>query len=331
MKLRGRRLIGAVAGVLLTGSVVLGWLAYERDLQRERQRVATGSRLIDTPCGPIEFAQAGKGPAVLLVHGAGGGFDQVLGFSEPFSRAGFRAIAMSRFGYLRTPLPRDASAAAQADAHACLLDALGIERAAIVGVSAGAPSSMQFAIRHPNRTTALALLVPLAYAPRNARAAPAELSPAARFMFEQAIGSDLLYWMAVRGAPSLVVKTILGTPPEVLATASAEEQARVRALMLHILPLSERQPGLLNDGAIAASLTRYELERISTPTLVVSLEDDLYGTFESARYTAAHIRGAQFISYPSGGHVWVGHHDEILADLLAFLKAPEAPLAWSGR
>jgi pimeloyl-ACP methyl ester carboxylesterase len=52
---------------------------------------------------------------------------------------------MSRFGYLRTPLPADASAAAQADAHACLLDALGIRRAAIVGASAGAPSAMQFA------------------------------------------------------------------------------------------------------------------------------------------------------------------------------------------
>ena len=34
--------------------------------------------------------------------------------------------APSRFGYLRTPLPSDASPAAQADAHSCLLDALGL-------------------------------------------------------------------------------------------------------------------------------------------------------------------------------------------------------------
>jgi hypothetical protein len=38
---------------------------------------------------------------------------------------------MSRFGYLRTPLPSDPSAAAQADAHACPLDALGIRHAAL--------------------------------------------------------------------------------------------------------------------------------------------------------------------------------------------------------
>jgi membrane protease YdiL (CAAX protease family) len=41
--------------------------------------------------------------------------------------------------YLGTPMPADASAAAQADAHVCLLDALGIAKAAVMGGSAGAP------------------------------------------------------------------------------------------------------------------------------------------------------------------------------------------------
>ena len=54
-----------------------------------------------------------------------GGFDQGLELGDGLVRAGFRLIAPSRFGYLRTPLPADASAEAQADAHASLLDALG--------------------------------------------------------------------------------------------------------------------------------------------------------------------------------------------------------------
>ena len=99
------------------------------------------------------------GAPLLVVHGAGGGFDQGLEFAGSLPRRGFRVIAMSRFGYLRTPLPDDASPIAQADAHACLLDALGIERTAIMGGSAGAPSAMQFAIRHPDRCNALVLLV----------------------------------------------------------------------------------------------------------------------------------------------------------------------------
>jgi 2-hydroxy-6-oxonona-2,4-dienedioate hydrolase len=326
MKLRPRRLVGIIAGCVMAGSLALAWLVYQADLRRERERVSTGSRLIDTGCGPIEFAEAGRGPAVLLVHGAGGGFDQAAGFAKELAAQGFRAIAMSRFGYLRTPLPADASPGAQADAHACLLDALRIERAAIVGISAGAPSSMQFALRHPQRTAALVLIVPLAYAPRDGKPPLPEASPAARFMFERALKSDLLYWAALKSAPSLVVKTILATPPEVLA-ADAQEQARVRELMERILPLSQRQPGMLNDAAIMAALPRYELERISVPTLVVSLADDLYGTFESARYTAAHIPGARFIGYASGGHVWVGHHEDILAELIAFLGPRGTPLA----
>lgn len=97
---------------------------------------------------------------------------QGLEIAEPLARAGLRVIAVSRFGYLRTPLPADASAAAQADAHACVLDALGIRRAAVLGVSAGGPSALQFALRHPERTAALVLLVPAVYAPRPNDAPP---------------------------------------------------------------------------------------------------------------------------------------------------------------
>ena len=313
-----RRVILSVVGGIAIGALAFAWLAYERDLSRERARVASGSLIAATRCGPIEFASAGRGPAVLLVHGAGGGFDQALDIAGELAAHGYRAITMSRFGYLRTPLPDDASPAAQADAHACLLDTLGIERAAIVGVSAGAPSSMQFALRHPQRASALVLLVPLAYAPREGEPQP-EMAPVTRFMLERAVRSDLLYWAALKAAPSLVAKTVLATPPEVLAAASAQERARARAVMQRLLPLSERKQGLLNDWAIGATLVRYPLERISTPTLVVSLEDDLYGTFLSARYTAAHIPGARFVGYASGGHAWVGHHQEIFAQLVAFL------------
>jgi len=63
---------------------------------------------------------------------------------------GYRLIAPSRFGYLGSSMP-PSHAAMQADAYAQLLDRLGIEKVMVVGISAGAWSSMQFAIRHPER------------------------------------------------------------------------------------------------------------------------------------------------------------------------------------
>lgn len=107
-----RRVILSVVGGIAIGAFAFAWLAYERDLSRERARVASGSQIAATRCGPIEFASAGRGPAVLLVHGAGGGFDQALDIAGELAAHGYRAITTSRFGYLRTPLPDDASPAA---------------------------------------------------------------------------------------------------------------------------------------------------------------------------------------------------------------------------
>ena len=91
----------------------------------------------------------------------------------------------------------------------------------------------------------------------------------------------------------------------------------------HGMPLSRRQAGLLNEAVIAQSLPAYPLEQISAPTLVISVADDLYGTYESAAYTASRIPGSRLVGYAQGGHVWVGHQRQILAELSAFLSAPD--------
>jgi pimeloyl-ACP methyl ester carboxylesterase len=77
---------------------------------------------------------------------------------------------------------------------------------------------------------------------------------------------------------------------------------------------------LLNDAAVTSSLQRYELERIAIPTLIISAADDLFGTFDGARYTADHVPRARFIGYPSGGHLLVGRQKEVTSEMAAFLK-----------
>lgn len=312
--------VAILAGLLIAGLFGLVYASYQCDIHQARERISVGSQIVETPCGPIEYAVAGDGPPVLVVHGAGGGYDQGLDFSTALVQSGLRVIAMSRFGYLRTPLPADASAAAQADAHACLLDALNIRRAAIAGASAGAPSSMQFALRHPERTVALVLLVPAAYVPRPGGAPPMKTPPGTELLLETALKSDFLFWAASRLARQTVIRAILATPPAVIARASADERARVAQVLDHLLPVSPRRLGLLNDAAITSSLTRYELEKIAVPTLILSVADDLYGTYDNARYSAEHIPHARFIGYPSGGHLWVGHQKEVIAEITAFLK-----------
>jgi len=312
-----------VLGIVL---VALGAVTYfyQRDIQQARDRIASGSQIAQTHCGPIEYAEAGNGPPVLVVHGAGGGFDQGLDFAKPLAERGFRVIAMSRFGYLRTPLPNDATPATQADAHACLLDALHVPRAPILGISAGAVSSQQFAIRHPQRTTALVLVVPAAYRPRSTDDTRKMVAPTGtEFVRDTALRLDFLFWAWIRLAPDSVTRVVLATDPALVASASRAEQAEVAMVREHILPVSPRRNGLINEAKIMAALERYPLERISAPTLAISAQDDGYEPYESARYTATQIPRARFLGYPTGGHLLVGHQQEVMAEITRFLKAQQ--------
>ena len=301
---------------------------YFKEIRRAKRRVATGSKLLDTPFGPIEYAEAGdpKGPPILVIHGAGGGFDQGLDLAAGFTSE-VRVIAVSRFGYLRTPLPNDASPEAQADAHAAVLDALHIERCAVFGVSAGGPSAMQLALRHPERVAALILMVAAAYAPPADGATPKRMSALGAAMMNLTLRSDFLFWLALRLAPRAITRMILGTPPELLAHAGSAERARVNAVLDHILPVSSRRFGLLNEAAVIPTLPRYELERLQAPTLLIAARDDLYGMFAPMRYSADHIPNARFIGFETGGHMVVGHHEEVTAEIVGFLREHAKPRA----
>jgi 2-hydroxy-6-oxonona-2,4-dienedioate hydrolase len=320
MKLR----FAALLALCLLLGATLAWQRYRTALDSVEQRLLSGSQVADTACGPIEFAVRGSGPPVLAVHGAGGGYTQLSELNDALIDAGFTVVAMSRFGYLRTPMPADASPQAQADAHACLLDHLGIRQAAVLGVSAGAPSTMQLCLRHRERCAAMLLLVPVAFAEGRAPDATTPTSPFMRFVLERVLTSDFIMWTMTRLAPRMLIETALATPLTVLDAAAADEQARALRIVHDIFPVGPKLEGLANDSAIAPAVPRYALEDIMAPTLVISVEDDLYDTWAGARYSARHIPRARFVGYPTGGHVWLGHHAEVTSELRQFLRGQTA-------
>ena len=311
----------AAAAVLVSVTLFVKW-QFDTDMQRAHANAARGSVLLPTRCGPIEYQEVGTGVPLLAVHGSGGGHDQGMAFASGLAAQGIRVIAMSRFGYLRTPMPADASAAAQADAHVCLLDALGIPKAAIMGGSAGAPSALQMAIRHPDRVSGLVMLVPLTYKPPSQADSASPLPPWIEATMMRLLGSDFLFWSALHLARNQVIKVVLATPPELLQSASPQERARVDAMLDNILPVSLRAEGLRSDTAVGKHLSQSPLESIRLPVLVISARDDRYGTYASAKYTADRIPGSKFIGFDEGGHTWVGHNDEVRAAIVELLIAP---------
>jgi 2-hydroxy-6-oxonona-2,4-dienedioate hydrolase len=307
--------IAAVAGVAV---VMVLYRQYDNDLRAAQTRIASGSHVAETPCGPIEYAVAGNGPHVLMVHGAGGGFDQGLEFASPLVTGGFTVIAPSRYGYLRTPLPADASPRAQAQGHACLLDALGVDTVAAIGGSAGAPSVIQFCLEHAERCSAMILVVPATSVAEPGRP-PVRPTRFAEFMIRTTLRFDFGFWMSSRFARDAMIESILGTPAQDFANAPANERQRVLTALQHIQPVSRRANGLWVDGTITMAPADVAFEDLAAPTLIVTTENDGYGTLIGARIAARRIPKASLITYPDGGHLWVGHQAEVWSAITAFL------------
>jgi 2-hydroxy-6-oxonona-2,4-dienedioate hydrolase len=314
--MRANKWIGIASAVGTAAAAGSAYVRYRHDLKDRNRALKSAHRQVETGLGAIEYAREGTGPAALVIHGAGGGFDQGLYLGRKMLGAGFDLIAPSRFGYLGTPSPADVSSAAQADAHATLLDRLEIDNAIVLGVSAGAPSAIEFAVRYPKRVRALILVVPRAYDPDNQVGVDtAALSNKAVIgMFERS--ADFSYWLSTRVARQPLVR-FFGVDPQLEAKAPEDERKTITTLIHDMLPLSARVEGLRNDTA--TPVTQSRLEAVTAPTLVISAEDDLYHTLPGARYTAAHICGADLRVFETGGHLLVSRGVETRSAIADFL------------
>lgn len=289
--------------------------------QQALARVASGSEIAALPIGDVEYADRGDGPVLLSVHGAGGGFDHGLFFAGELMGGGFRLISPSRFGYLRTGTPAaavdapDGGVAAQADAHAALLDHLGLDKVIVMGLSAGARSAAALAVYHPEKVRALVLLVPALDAPHSPVATDPTGGNRLAFAIVKA-GGDFFWWLIGALGPSMVIRFV-GVRPALLKEAGESERARVLKIAAAIAPVSERAAGIRLDSACPHPVL--PLERITAPTLIVSARDDLFNTLPAAEVAAARIPGARLIAYDTGGHLLVGRAAQTRAAVRAFL------------
>jgi 2-hydroxy-6-oxonona-2,4-dienedioate hydrolase len=196
------------------------------------------------------------------------------------------------------------------------LDALNIKRVAVVGFSGGVPPALQFAQRYPDRTLALVLLSGAPYTPLKASE---QKLPVPSWVYQALFSSDFPYWMLQRVArPSL--EPIFDITPALRDIAPPEEQLFIAGMVDAFQPVTARIEGVRNEGAAVDPRASYQVETITTPTLVVHSRDDHLNPFSFGEYTAQHIRGAQFLPLASGGHLLLGHHAEVRAKVNAFLQ-----------
>lgn len=307
---------------MLTAAVIVYVLAsFQNDMAFAYGRISEGSNIIYTENGTLEYSDHGNGSPVLVVHGAGGGYDQGILLSQLFfgkNAEALRIIAPSRFGFLHTPMPvaSGASFAAQADSFADMLEQLGIEKVTVVGFSAGGPSAIEFALRYPEKTMHLVLVSAVIHE-------EPPLQPSDDTVLNGLFKSDFAFWFLGKYMqPQLL--SFLGVGPAVQESLTVEERTWISENFIPSLnPISLRQPGMLNDRINFISID-YPLERITAPTLVVNAKDDTLVSPSHSLYAADNIANSVHIQFENGGHVLMGQHKVTESTITEFLLRDNA-------
>ncbi|MCC7477557.1 alpha/beta hydrolase [bacterium] len=293
-----RRLFPAILAALLSVAAITLFLPYpqfSREIAAKKASLLAGSRIFSGSSGSLEYAEQGSGPPVLVLHGAGGGYDQGLWLGRLVLGDGYRFIAVSRFGYLRSPIPADASISGQARLYRELLDYLGVDKVIVIGISAGGPSAACFASSYPGRCSALLLLSAVSQGPQ-----PGDKAPFYVGIIHLLQQSDYAYWLVTRYGRREML-SLVGIPPGVYSAFSPEERALAQEMLDTMHPMTARYAGTINDEAM---IRREEVDRsgITAPVLILHGRDDALVSFSHAEHASRSTKGARLQSFDSGGH-----------------------------
>jgi len=236
----------------------------------------------------IYYEDYGKGEPLLLIAGWGTDLSCWLPQIPEFSTK-YRVIAFDNRGAGRTDAPDEPySFRMMADDAVGLLDALGIGKAHILGMSMGGCIAQEMAIEHPERTRSLILAATTA-------------APGASPM----LMNTLTAWTAAM-KEGVSPKTMARMQLPYVVTSKFFDQPEMVALFVDAMAVNPCQPRAYacqrQTEASAAQDTRARLKRIAAPTLVLAGREDIMLPVRHSEQLAALIPGAKLVVLEGGAH-----------------------------
>jgi len=245
----------------------------------------------------LGYVEEGVGEAVLFMHSLGASkviwAEQVRRF-----RTRFRCIAADAPGHGESTHRRPIDGDLIVDAHAALLDALGVSHAHVVGVSMGGCWAQQMWRRHPSRVLSLTLC--------DTFASMADLETPVR-MRAQALENVDMRTFGREYAASVFKASPSDAAREALAEAVGS---------------CSKEAYLETARACYRSNTEDVLATITVPTLVITGELDDRIDPSHARHLAETIPGARLVTIEGAGHLpQLDNPAAFDAELEAFLNS----------
>jgi len=297
-----------ISVIILVGIVVavvaLTYPQYNREMSAAQGNLIADSEIFKTGQGDIEYAVTGEGIPVLFLHGAGGGYDQGLWGGKVYLGDGYKFVSVSRYGFLRSPIPVNASIKTQAALYKELLDYLEIEKVVVIGASAGGPSATQFANDYPERVSTLILVSAVSM-----RSAPGDKDPFYVKIIQTIQQSDYAYWLVSKNFQPQFLD-LLGVPSDVYQTFTSEQKILAQEMLDVMHPMSQRRVGSINDAKMI-ELDDPSTENLSAPTLIIHAKDDALVSYEHAENAHRKIKQSELILFDTGGHAIISQLDEV--------------------
>jgi pimeloyl-ACP methyl ester carboxylesterase len=201
------------------------------------------------------------------------------------------------------PLDRLPTLEERMDDLRAVMDAVGSERAALMGTSEAGALSLLFAATHPSRTVALVLLnsyARLAYAPDYPHGIPAEQAQGLLRAIEDGWGKGVAFEALVASQAHNAPMKTWWSRYQRLAASPGAAVALLRSAY--------------------ATDARAVLPAITVPVLVLHRAGDPFTGPEHGRYLAEHIRGARYVELSGVDHLFFAEDvDRLLAEVQEFL------------
>jgi pimeloyl-ACP methyl ester carboxylesterase len=232
----------------------------------------------------IYWDEQGQGPPVLLIMGLG--WTSVMWYrTRPVLAARYRTVAFDNRGVGRSDVPPGPySIALMASDAAAVLDAAGIQRAHIFGVSMGGMIAQEFVLQYPERVDALILGCTAAGGPRAVQA-----------------DSEVLLALFRRGLTPDEYAQI--TNPFIYHASTPHE--RIEEDMVLRKKWYPTEVGYLGQLQAIMSWEAYtRLAKIAAPTLVMHGETDRLIPAANSALIAERIPGAKLVVIPKASHVF---------------------------
>ena len=289
---------------IVVASVALTYPQYNREMSEVKVHLIENSEILKTDKGDIEYALTGEGIPVLLLHGAGGGYDQGFWGGKVYLEGKYQIVSVSRYGFLRSPIPVNASIKTQAGLYKELLDYLKIEKVVVIGASAGGPSATQFSNDYPERVSTLILLSAVSM-PQVA----GDKDPFYVNIIHTIMQSDYAYWLVSKNFQPQFLD-LLGVPSGVYKNFTSEQKELAQEMLDVMHPMSQRYKGTINDGKMI-ELDAPSTENLSAPTLIIHARDDALVSYEHAENAHSLIKQSKLKLFDTGGHAMISQFDKV--------------------